>query len=165
MHLWLLGILIVAFFASPVVSAQNSGGATNINDLMGERPSNSYYQNSGIEAQGSNADVGSAQSNVLRQESNVNLKVDESTTSTVAVPSGKKSSAWKVYGTMAAVFLALGIIFFIMGIKREKQILETPTETIVDSKLTDKGKDVKPKKLGKKKKLNHVKVKRGKKKK
>jgi hypothetical protein len=64
----LLAILATVTLAGSTALAQSVSGSATITDLMGERPGNSYYQNtsSGAETQGSGSSTGSAGANVLQ---------------------------------------------------------------------------------------------------
>lgn len=81
---------LVVLFTTPVL-AQST---TSITDLMGERPSNSYYQDSSLQAQGSSITNDSGTSDILKQEVSGNLKVDTSTVPAEYLQSADKSTQW-----------------------------------------------------------------------
>ena len=129
---WQVFIVVLAAFVvlSSATLAQSTGSATTITDLMGERPSNAYYQNSGLQAQGSSSSTDSASASILQQETTSELKVvaPAATTTTVTVP--KSSSNWKLFVILAVVFLVAAAALFVWGILSKQPVAVAAPKTI-----------------------------------
>jgi hypothetical protein len=116
-------LLALFIFTLPVAALSESA---NITDLMGQRPSNTYYQNtgSGTQTQGSSSVTGSAGSSVLRQEPTSKLSVDAPAITITPTISEQKSSSWKLFAVLAVIFLIAAAVLFVTGMKRQKRALE-----------------------------------------
>lgn len=138
--IWLTAF-VTLFLASSSVLAQSADGSATITDLMGQRPSNSYYQNtsSGAQTQGSGSSTSSAGASVLQQPSTGKLKVD-APIATVTPTVKQKSSNWKLFAVLAGIFFVAGVVLFVLGMANTKQLEEALAKEALAVKETSKAK-------------------------
>jgi hypothetical protein len=120
----LLLIGLVAFTVAPSALAQSTDYSTKATDLMGERPANSYYQDSGgVISTGTGMSVGSSNASYLKQESDAGLKVDAPTATNQAVlvktTSTNKTYTWLVFAILAVLFLVIDVVLYIFRGQRK----------------------------------------------
>jgi hypothetical protein len=118
------------FLISPVALAQSTDFSTKATDLMGQRPGNSYYQDSGgVLSTGTGTSVGSANSSYLQGEATGPIKVDSPAPVNQAVlvqtKTTKKSYTWLIFAGLAAFFLVIDILYFVFRVKNRP--LQAPT--------------------------------------
>ncbi len=117
-----LTILTLVLYGAPVLAA-SANGAADINDLMGQRPSSSFYQNptSGTLTQGSSSSTSSAAASVLQQPATGELKVIAPPATTTPVAS-TKSSNWKWPAVLAVILFVAAIALLILTLNARKSV-------------------------------------------
>lgn len=140
--IWLTAF-VTLFLASSSVLAQNTTDYATITDLMGERPGNSYYQNtsSGAQTQGNTSSTSSAGASVLQQPSTSKLTVD-APAPTVTPITEQKSSNWKLFAVLAGIFFVAGVVLFVLGMANTKQLEEALAKEALAAKKAPKTKKV-----------------------
>jgi predicted PurR-regulated permease PerM len=119
----LLGIFTAVVLFGATAWAASANGAADINDLMGQRPSSSFYQNptSGSQTQGSSSSTGSAAASVLQQPATGELKVIAPSVTTT--PAAKtKSSSWEWPATLAVIFFVAAIALLVLTLNARESV-------------------------------------------
>ena len=167
----LITLLLFGFvFVSPIAKAQVMSGTVGSAGILGNTSRNTAFQgsSSSFQAQAGNAGSGSAQSSLLNQTIQTNLSVDPTVSAPDAQQQVKNKSLWKVFGAIAALFLAVAIVMFVLGLKNKgvsPVATEEIEETIKPEVILSKPENAERKKSGKKKKANQPNFRRKKKRK
>ena len=119
----ILIVLTLVFSFSLYASAATSNGAADITDLMGQRPSNSYYQNpsTSSQTQGTASVLDSAGTSVLQQPATGELKVIGPAVATTPATE-VKSSNWHVFAILVAIFFVASIALLVLKLRNRKPV-------------------------------------------